>query len=168
MSTRCEVSIPLESTGQQAELCGSPAAFVCENCGPICRSCSQTFPCPLTPDGKHTPAANSQTLTPTPRKPILTPIVKRALTETITDMGQLTSTELRELAYAVKYGVLSKGKGGPFPILKTVYALPGFDFIADREARIAELRRAHMIDLALGTAKFFPWVPFEKVTGGAQ
>lgn len=97
-----------------------------------------------------------------PRKPVLTAIVKRALTETVTDIGQLTHDQRRELTYAVKYGVLERGKGGPFPILKTVYAVPGLDFAADREHDVAEMRRAHMLDLARGTAKFFPWVPFQR------
>lgn len=70
---------------------------------------------------------------------------------------------MRELNYAVKHGVLAKGKGGPFPILKTVYAVPGFDFRADREAGVAEMMRAHMIDIARGTDKFFPMVPFQEL-----
>lgn len=52
---RCEVSIPLEITGQDSELCGSSAAFTCENCGPICNSCAETFRCPLISGGKHVP-----------------------------------------------------------------------------------------------------------------
>lgn len=161
---RCEVSIPLEITGQDSELCGAFAAFTCENCGPICNSCAETFPCPLISDGKHIPCEPQP---PKPRKPVLTPIVVRALTQTITDTGWLTKAELRELAYAVKYGVLSKGKGGPFPILKTIYAIRGFDFAADREAQVADMRRAHMIDLARGTAKLFPWVEFKKIGSAA-
>jgi hypothetical protein len=31
---------------------------------------------------------------------------------------------------------LSKGRGGPFPNLKTVYAHPGFDFTGDRERQV--------------------------------
>ncbi len=104
-----------------------------------------------------------QTRTPgKPRKPVLTRIVVRAIQGTIVDTGWLTKDQRRELAYAVKYGVLVKGKGGPFPILKTVYAIPGFDFVADREAAQAELSRAHMRDLARGTARFFPWVRFQE------
>jgi hypothetical protein len=69
---------------------------------------------------------------------MLTEIVKRALTETVTNIGQLSATEQRELNTAVRHGVLSRGKGGPFPILKTVYAHPGFDFEADRKHYIDE------------------------------
>jgi len=98
------------------------------------------------------------------RKEILTAIVKRAMIETVTDLGQLTHDEIRELNYAVKHGALTKAKGGPFLILKTVYAIPGFDFAAQREQAIAEMRRAHMFDLARGTAKYFPWVDFQKVS----
>lgn len=105
--------------------------------------------------------ANGRLIPQHPRKEVLTNIVKRALVETITDIGQLSRSQLNELEYAVKYGVLSKGKGGPFPILKTVYAFSGFDFAADRENLEAEMRRAHMRDIARGADKFFPWVPFQ-------
>lgn len=98
-----------------------------------------------------------------PRKQVLTAIVKRAMTQTVTDMGQLTHDEKRELNYAVRHGALVKAKGGPFPILKTVYAIPGFDFARDRQQAEAELRRARMRDVARGTEKFFPWVRFQQV-----
>lgn len=90
-----------------------------------------------------------------------TDIVKRALVHSVTNLGQLTHEQKLELEYAVRKGWLSKGKGGPFPILKTVYARPGFNFASDREASIAVLRRAHMLDIARGTNKFFPWVSFQ-------
>jgi len=63
-------------------------------------------------------------------------IVERALDETVTDTGQLTPKEQRELSKAVKNGVLSKGKGGPYPVVKTVYAARGFDFAAARQLHI--------------------------------
>lgn len=63
-------------------------------------------------------------------------IVKRALTQTVTDIGQLTDTEKRALNSYTKRGYLSKGKGGPFPMIKTVYAVPGFDFAAHRQAHV--------------------------------
>jgi hypothetical protein len=63
-------------------------------------------------------------------------IVERALDQTVTDIGQLTPEEQRELSKAVKNGVLSKDKGGPYPILKPVYARRGFDFAADRQLQI--------------------------------
>jgi hypothetical protein len=69
----------------------------------------------------------------------LTPIVKRAMLHTIIDVGQLTQQEHNELAAAVKLGYLVQGKGGPFPVLKTVYALPGFDFAAARREQVAQL-----------------------------
>ena len=65
-------------------------------------------------------------------------IVKRALVETVCDIEQLSKSELYQLNKAVKRGWLSKGKGGPYPKLKTVYAYPTFDFIADREREVAE------------------------------
>lgn len=79
-------------------------------------------------------------------------------------LGQLSHQEKLQLERAVRNGVLSKGRGGPFPKLKTVYAAVGFDFARDREADEAELRRAAMIDIARGVNKFFPWVQFEKMT----
>jgi hypothetical protein len=88
-------------------------------------------------------------------------IVKRALVRTVTNVGQLTAEQKLDLEYAVRKGWLIKGKGGPYPILKSVYARPGFDFRKDREASVAELRRMHMVDLARGTARFFPFVQFQ-------
>ena len=89
-----------------------------------------------------------------------TPIVKRALADTITNLGQLSVGERRELNRAVADGILSKGKGGPYPILKTVYARPEFNFAAARFTAIEELARVHLFDIARVTDKFFPWVPF--------
>lgn len=63
-------------------------------------------------------------------------IIKRALTQTVTNIGQLSQQERRTLATFVKRGHLSKGKGGPYPILKTVYAVAGFDFAAHRAAHV--------------------------------
>jgi hypothetical protein len=74
-------------------------------------------------------------------------IVKRALVETVTDIGQLSKTEIDQLNKYVKRGWLSKGRGGAFPILKTVYAFSGYDFAAwrqryvDRAMNLAELDR---------------------------
>ena len=73
-------------------------------------------------------------------------IVKRAYTETVTDIGQLSKQERNSLKRAVKHGTLISGKGGPFPILKTVYAKPGFDFAADREKAIEQMRFAMLVD----------------------
>jgi hypothetical protein len=64
---------------------------------------------------------------------VLPEIVKRALTDTVTDIGQLTDEDRRVLNRYVKRGVLSKGKGGGYPMLKTVYACYGFDFAAQRQ-----------------------------------
>jgi hypothetical protein len=99
----------------------------------------------------------------TPKASIITPIVARAMREDFCCLGQISIQEKRQLDRAVRHGLISKGIGGPFPKLKTVYAPVGFDFAQDRENGIADLRRAHMIDLARGTAHFFPFVPFEKV-----
>jgi len=63
-------------------------------------------------------------------------IIKRALTQTVTDIGQLSTQERRTLASYVRRGHLSKGKGGPYPMIKTVYAVSGFDFAAHRQAHV--------------------------------
>lgn len=90
-----------------------------------------------------------------------TEIVKRALTETVTDIGQLSHQEKLDLNYAVRHAWLEKGKGGPFPILKTVYAHKGFDFSADRAAHIAEIMAAHSLDIKRGVSHHFPLVNFQ-------
>lgn len=72
-------------------------------------------------------------------------IVRRALVETVTDIGQLSQSERYQLNKYVKRGWLSRGLGGPFPQLKTVYAHPGYDFAewrrcyVDRMIRLSEL-----------------------------
>lgn len=63
-------------------------------------------------------------------------LIHQALTRTITNIGQLTPSQIRTLDGFVKKGWLSKGKGGPFPAIKTVYAYPGFDFANDRQRHI--------------------------------
>lgn len=77
-------------------------------------------------------------------------IVKRAMVYTVTNIGQLSADEMRELKRAVRKGWLSMGKGGPFPILKTVYAHPGFDFAADRAHYVCEFQMWHAFDVARG------------------
>ena len=79
-----------------------------------------------------------------------TPIIKRALTETVVSIGQLTHAEQLELNRAVRHGILDKGKGGPFPAIKTVYACHGFDFVADREHYYREFCMWHALDVARG------------------
>lgn len=108
-----------------------------------CMFCGAVFPC----DPRGMTAARKNCGVHGPEEVAL---IHRALLSTITDMGQLAGSERRILAKAVKRGILSKGKGGPYPILKTIYARPGFDFARDREAGVAELMRAHMVDIARG------------------
>lgn len=64
---------------------------------------------------------------------MLPEIVKRAMVETVVSIGQLTEQDKRTLDRYVKRGYLSKGKGGPFPKEKTVYAFPGYDFVLWRQ-----------------------------------
>jgi hypothetical protein len=92
---------------------------------------------------------------------VLSNIVARAMRESVTDIGQLSEQERRELNRAVQRGVLAKAKGGPFPILKTVYAKPDFDFAAQRAAYIAQMEFAHRVDVAHDVAGYFPCVNWE-------
>lgn len=78
------------------------------------------------------------------------PIIKRALVETVTNIGQISHQDRLDLEYAVRKGWLSKGKGGPYPMLKTVYAHPGFNFEASRDVFIAEMMAWHALDVARG------------------
>ena len=67
--------------------------------------------------------------------------INQALTETLPDIGQIDKPTKAALSRLVKQGLLSKGKGGPFPALKTVYAVAGFDFDADRKQHVDEAMR---------------------------
>lgn len=73
-------------------------------------------------------------------------IVRRALVETVCDIGQLSKSEIYQLNKYVRKGWLSRGRGGPFPILKTVYACPGFDFNASRERYVNHLMTLVRLD----------------------
>lgn len=82
------------------------------------------------------------------------PIVQRALTEGhVTDLGQLTDEEKKALNAAVKNGVLKKGKGGGFPVLKTVYAPPAFDIEGHHAAELAHLDHAAVMDSVVRVMK---------------
>lgn len=86
------------------------------------------------------------------KQPVITPIVVRALVDTITDIGQLSQQEKLELNRALRFGLIVKGQGGPFPTLKTVYAHPHFNFDRHRAQSIAEMGRASTV-LARGITK---------------
>lgn len=64
----------------------------------------------------------------------MAPIVYRALTETVVSIGQLTPLDIKDLNKAVRDGVLARGKGGPYPTPKTVYAPAGHNFTSERLA----------------------------------
>ncbi len=66
-------------------------------------------------------------------------IIHRALNTSITDIGQLTKKELRDLNKAVKKDILTKGRGGIFPIPKTVYAKKGYDIAGARKQGVLKL-----------------------------
>lgn len=77
------------------------------------------------------------------RNPLgITPRIREAATTTIVSIGQLSPAEKRELDAAVRKGWIAKGKGGPFPAPKTVYAPVGYDFDLERSKAIAEVFRA--------------------------
>jgi hypothetical protein len=73
-------------------------------------------------------------------------IVKRAIVDTVTDIGQLSKDEIKKLNKYVKLGYLSKGKGGWFPAIKTVWACPNFDFEKQRSWAIETMHRAELLD----------------------
>jgi hypothetical protein len=77
---------------------------------------------------------------------MITDVVKFALENSLTDIGQITPEQRKELARAVHKGILVKGRGGRYPIVKTVYAAPGFDFVADREDGYRVFRLAAAVD----------------------
>jgi hypothetical protein len=66
-------------------------------------------------------------------------VVKIAMVSTVTDIGQLSKQQVRDLNKFVALGVLIKGKGGPYPKEKTVYALIGHDIKANRERMVKEI-----------------------------
>jgi hypothetical protein len=66
-------------------------------------------------------------------------IIQRALTETVTDLGQLTAPERAALRRYVRRGCLARGQGGPYPSLKTVYAVPGYDFAGERRRTLQRM-----------------------------
>lgn len=80
---------------------------------------------------------------------------RRAFVETVCDIGQLSKPEIYQLSKYVKRGWLSKGKGGPFPILKTVYTCPGFDFAASRDRYVEEAFRLADIEKQLRANGYF-------------
>lgn len=66
-------------------------------------------------------------------------IVERALADPVTDIGQLTRTERAALRRYVQRGCLARGQGGPYPSLKTVYAVPGYDFVGERRRTLQRM-----------------------------
>jgi hypothetical protein len=53
----------------------------------------------------------------------------------------------------VKNGVLKKGKGGGFPVRKTVYAPPAFDIKGHHAAELAHLDHAAAMDSVVRVMK---------------
>lgn len=68
------------------------------------------------------------------------PIVQTAHRSPIADMGQLSHEQKNALESAVKKGLLKKGKGGGFPIAKTVYAHPSYDIAGEHQRQVSHLR----------------------------
>lgn len=80
-------------------------------------------------------------------------IVKHALLETVVSIGQLSMQDKRILDKYVRKGQLSKGKGGPFPMIKTVYAHPGFDFAESRRRHYEHLSHLEELDRIAAEAR---------------
>jgi hypothetical protein len=76
------------------------------------------------------------------------PVVQRALgrEQHVVNIGQLSSDEKNALEKAVKDGILKKGKGGGFPVLKTVYSHPDYDIEGEHRKSIEELKNAQKMD----------------------
>lgn len=72
--------------------------------------------------------------------------IDEATSGTVVNIGQLDKPTVNALNRLVMQGVLAKGRGGPFPAIKTVYAIAGFDFAADREAHVAEAMKWAELD----------------------
>lgn len=89
-------------------------------------------------------------------------IVKRALVETVTDIGQLSKSDKYQLNKYVKRGWLSRGQGGPFPKLKAVYAHPGFDFAVDRQRHVAYAMAIHEYEKRTQTGPYHPMFTQER------
>jgi hypothetical protein len=81
-------------------------------------------------------------------QPTTEDFINYALRHPLSDIGQLDRPTRAALNRLVKKGVLSKGKGGPYIIEKTVYAPAGFDFAANRRAHIEHLKRLSELDRA--------------------
>lgn len=76
----------------------------------------------------------------------VTPMTIRALRTTVMNLGGISHQDRLDLEYNVRHGFLSKGQGGPFPLLKTIYARPGFNFAADRFELVAEMKQLALLD----------------------
>ena len=67
---------------------------------------------------------------------MLPKIVQRAILDTVTNLGQLSEDDVKTLDKYTRRGWLSKGRGGPFPKPKTVWAHPGYDFATARREKV--------------------------------
>lgn len=74
--------------------------------------------------------------------------VQQAENTTVVSIGQLTPDDVKALNKAVKAGVLEKGKGGGFGIIKTVYGKPGTDFAGERNTAINKLKAIGSLEQA--------------------
>jgi len=72
-------------------------------------------------------------------------IVERALADPVTDIGQLTKAERAALRRYVQRGCLACGQGGPYPSLKTVYAVPGYDFVGERRRALQHMLSGRVV-----------------------
>lgn len=60
---RCERQISLNSTGENAAICGAVASQICEDCGPLCEGCWNESLC-FSHDCQHRPIAEPVPVSP--------------------------------------------------------------------------------------------------------
>ena len=73
-------------------------------------------------------------------------IVRHALVAPVVNLGQLSKDEIKQLDRAVRHGTLAKAKAGNYPIRKTVWAAPDYDFEYERENALRHLRMMARLD----------------------
>lgn len=100
-------------------------------------------------------------------------IVRQAMRETITDIGQLSEAEVATLEAYAKKGWLSKRQGGPYPALKTVWARPGYPFEGARAEAIRDMlamsaRLGETVTIAFETEKGMLYSPKGSEAGSAS
>ena len=71
--------------------------------------------------------------------------VSRAKRQTLSDIGQLSREDIKDLEKAVRQGAIIKGKGGCYGNIKTCYAPVGTNLKKERRECIEEMIRLDRI-----------------------